>query len=64
MSNLEGTSRQGDPGRRHPPDKPSTQSNLKIQATRLQHELEDYQRRVDNIKMKLTAEMKVISTNY
>ena len=35
------------------------QSNLKIQATRLQHEIEDYQRRVDNIKMKLTAEMKV-----
>ena len=35
------------------------QSNLKIQATRIQHEIEDLQRRTENIKMKLTAEMKV-----
>ena len=35
------------------------QSNLKIQATRLQHQLEDLQRRIENIKMKLTTEMKV-----
>ena len=35
------------------------QSNLKIQATRMQHEIEDLQRRVENVKMKLTSEMKV-----
>lgn len=35
------------------------QNNLKIQATKVQHEIEDLQRRTENIKMKLTAEMKV-----
>ena len=30
-----------------------------MQATKLQHEIEDLQRRSDNIKMKLTSEMKV-----
>lgn len=35
------------------------QSNYKIQAARLVHELEDLRRRVENNKMKLTAEMKV-----
>jgi hypothetical protein len=35
------------------------QSNLKIQATKLQHEIEELQRRVESIKMKLTTEMKV-----
>jgi len=30
-----------------------------VQATRLQHEIEDIRRRVDHAKMKLTSEMKV-----
>ena len=40
------------------------QSNVKIQATRLQHEIEDLQRRVETIKMKLTAEMKVFCCSF
>ncbi len=36
------------------------QSNLKIAATKLQHEIEELQRRTENVKMKLTSEMKVI----
>lgn len=35
------------------------QNNFKVQATRLQHEVEDIRRRVDHAKMKLTSEMKV-----
>ena len=35
------------------------QNNFKIQATRLQHEIEDIRRRVEHAKMKLTGEMKV-----
>uniref|UniRef100_A0A1I8G1W5 SPATA1_C domain-containing protein n=1 Tax=Macrostomum lignano TaxID=282301 RepID=A0A1I8G1W5_9PLAT len=34
------------------------QLNLRIQATRMQHEIEELQRRVDDSKMKLTAEVK------
>ena len=30
-----------------------------IQCTRLQHEIDDLKRRVENAKMKLTAEIKV-----
>lgn len=37
----------------------SAQGNLKIQATRMQHDIEELQRRAENVKMKLTAEMKV-----
>ncbi|XP_021359597.1 spermatogenesis-associated protein 1-like isoform X3 [Mizuhopecten yessoensis] len=39
--------------------KPSLQSNYKIQAARLMHEIEDIRRRLENAKMKLTAEMKL-----
>ncbi|XP_074641747.1 uncharacterized protein LOC141899386 isoform X2 [Tubulanus polymorphus] len=39
--------------------KPSQAANLRIQATKLQHEVEEMQRRVDDSKMKLTAEVKV-----
>ncbi|PAA54586.1 hypothetical protein BOX15_Mlig024004g2 [Macrostomum lignano] len=35
------------------------QLNLRIQATRMQHEIEELQRRVDDSKMKLTAEVKL-----
>lgn len=35
------------------------QNNYKIQATRLTHEIDDLRRRLENAKMKLTAEMKV-----
>lgn len=35
------------------------QNNYKIQATRLTHEIDDMRRRLENAKMKLTAEMKV-----
>ncbi|XP_045157946.1 spermatogenesis-associated protein 1-like isoform X11 [Mercenaria mercenaria] len=34
-------------------------NSFKIQATRLQHEIEDIRRRVDHAKMKLTSEMKL-----
>ncbi|XP_052273459.1 uncharacterized protein LOC127873620 isoform X3 [Dreissena polymorpha] len=34
-------------------------NNFKVQATRLQHEIEDVRRRVDHAKMKLTSEMKL-----
>lgn len=37
----------------------SLQNNYKIQATRLTHEIDDMRRRLENAKMKLTAEMKV-----
>ncbi|XP_035824147.1 zinc finger CCCH domain-containing protein 13 [Aplysia californica] len=40
-------------------NKPSRKSNYVIQCTRLQHEIEDLQRRVENARMKLTAEMKL-----
>ncbi|WAR22739.1 hypothetical protein MAR_036408, partial [Mya arenaria] len=33
-------------------------NSFKVQATRLQHEIEDIRRRVDHSKMKLTSEMK------
>ncbi|XP_045157939.1 spermatogenesis-associated protein 1-like isoform X4 [Mercenaria mercenaria] len=39
--------------------KPSNKNSFKIQATRLQHEIEDIRRRVDHAKMKLTSEMKL-----
>ncbi|XP_074641749.1 uncharacterized protein LOC141899386 isoform X4 [Tubulanus polymorphus] len=39
--------------------KPSQAANLRIQATKLQHEVEEMQRRVDDSKMKLTAEVKL-----
>ncbi|XP_065923650.1 zinc finger CCCH domain-containing protein 13 isoform X6 [Magallana gigas] len=38
--------------------KPSQKNNYKIQATRLTHEIDDMRRRLENAKMKLTAEMK------
>ncbi|XP_064604919.1 spermatogenesis-associated protein 1-like isoform X2 [Liolophura sinensis] len=38
---------------------PSEKNNFKIQATKLQHEIEDLKRRAENAKMKLTAEMKL-----
>ncbi|CAG5115822.1 unnamed protein product, partial [Candidula unifasciata] len=34
-------------------------NNYVIQSTKLQHEIEDLQRRVENARMKLTAEMKL-----
>ncbi|GFO39926.1 spermatogenesis-associated protein 1, partial [Plakobranchus ocellatus] len=37
---------------------PSQKNNYIIQCTKLQHDIEDLQRRVANAKMKLTAEMK------
>ncbi|KAH9523704.1 hypothetical protein Btru_040693 [Bulinus truncatus] len=40
---------------------PSLKSNYIIQCTKLQHEIEDFKRRVENAKMKLTAEMKLRS---
>ncbi len=40
------------------------QNNLKIQATKLQHDIMDLERRTDNVKMKLTAEMKVCQTFF
>ncbi|CAI9742961.1 Hypothetical predicted protein [Octopus vulgaris] len=39
--------------------KPSEKNNILIQASRLKHETEDLQHRVDNAKMKLTAELKL-----
>ncbi|XP_034312292.2 uncharacterized protein DDB_G0283697 isoform X8 [Magallana gigas] len=39
--------------------KPSQKNNYKIQATRLTHEIDDMRRRLENAKMKLTAEMKL-----
>lgn len=39
------------------PQKPL--NNFKIQATRLQHEIEDLRRRVEHAKMKLTGEIKL-----
>ncbi|KAK0042066.1 zinc finger CCCH domain-containing protein 13 [Biomphalaria pfeifferi] len=38
---------------------PSPKSNYIIQCTKIQHEIEDLQRRVENARMKLTAEMKL-----
>ncbi|KAL8584612.1 hypothetical protein ACOMHN_002341 [Nucella lapillus] len=38
---------------------PSQRNNYIIQCTRLQHDIDDMKRRVENAKMKLTAEMKV-----
>ncbi|GFR95042.1 spermatogenesis-associated protein 1 [Elysia marginata] len=38
---------------------PSRKNNYVIQCTKLQHDIEDLQRRVSNAKMKLTAEMKL-----
>ncbi|CAL1531116.1 unnamed protein product [Lymnaea stagnalis] len=38
---------------------PSPKNNHIIQCTKLQHEIEDLQRRVENARMKLTAEMKL-----
>ena len=35
------------------------QSNYGIQCTKLQHDIDNVKRRVENAKMKLTAEMKV-----
>ncbi|KAK3777586.1 hypothetical protein RRG08_021704 [Elysia crispata] len=40
---------------------PSRKNNYIIQCTKLQHDIEDLQRRVANAKMKLTAEMKLRS---
>jgi len=54
MSSLEGM-KDGHTVGSHPSDT----GNLKVQATRYQHEIEDLQRRVENIKMKLTSEMKL-----
>ncbi|ELT88991.1 hypothetical protein CAPTEDRAFT_149845 [Capitella teleta] len=62
MSTMEGNSDGKTP--RHGGD-PSTaasnpkESNLKIQATKYQHELDELHRKVENIKMRLTAEMKL-----
>ncbi|GAB1607162.1 putative uncharacterized protein DDB_G0271606 [Argonauta hians] len=39
--------------------KPSERNNVFIQATRLRHDTDDLQRRVDHAKMKLTAELKL-----
>ncbi|XP_052774896.1 spermatogenesis-associated protein 1-like isoform X2 [Mya arenaria] len=39
--------------------KPGSKNSFKVQATRLQHEIEDIRRRVDHSKMKLTSEMKL-----
>ncbi|XP_046566987.1 uncharacterized protein LOC124275462 isoform X3 [Haliotis rubra] len=56
MSALEGPKekniRLGEP-------KPSLKNNYIILCTKLQHEIEDLRRRVENAKMKLTAEMKL-----
>lgn len=58
MSQLEGS--KGEPTPRGV-EKPSQASNMKIHATKLQHTIEELQRKVDNIKMKLAAEMKLRS---
>ncbi|KAL8625719.1 hypothetical protein ACOMHN_043994 [Nucella lapillus] len=40
-------------------NRPSQKNNYVIQCTRLQHDIEDLKRRIENAKMKLTAEMKL-----
>ncbi|XP_076462311.1 uncharacterized protein LOC143294738 isoform X4 [Babylonia areolata] len=40
-------------------NRPSQKNNYIIQCTRLQHNIDDLKRRVENAKMKLTAEMKL-----
>ncbi|KAK7490477.1 hypothetical protein BaRGS_00018263 [Batillaria attramentaria] len=39
--------------------RPSQRNNYVIQCTKLQHDIDDLRRRVENAKMKLTAEMKL-----
>ncbi|XP_076440654.1 spermatogenesis-associated protein 1-like isoform X4 [Babylonia areolata] len=39
--------------------RPSQKNNYVIQCTRLQHDIDDLKRRIENAKMKLTAEMKL-----
>ncbi|XP_076440651.1 uncharacterized protein LOC143280051 isoform X2 [Babylonia areolata] len=39
--------------------RPSQKNNYVIQCTRLQHDIDDLKRRIENAKMKLTAEMKI-----
>ncbi|KAL4236525.1 spermatogenesis-associated C-terminus [Mactra antiquata] len=51
LNELKPANKVGSPGR--------PLNNFKIQATRLQHEIEDIRRRVDHAKMKLTSEMKL-----
>ncbi|XP_060554017.1 spermatogenesis-associated protein 1-like isoform X5 [Ruditapes philippinarum] len=50
LNDIKPSNKVGSPGR--------PVNNFKIQATRLQHEIEDVRRRVDHAKMKLTSEMK------
>ncbi|XP_056019195.1 spermatogenesis-associated protein 1-like isoform X22 [Ostrea edulis] len=57
MNTLEGPSK--DKSTKHGDLKPSQKNNYKIQATRLTHEIDDMRRRLENAKMKLTAEMKL-----
>ncbi|XP_013390050.1 spermatogenesis-associated protein 1 isoform X2 [Lingula anatina] len=57
MSQLEGTKDARHDGKA--PGLPSQKNNYKIQATRLHHETEELRRKVENAKMKLTAEMKL-----
>lgn len=51
LNDIKPSNKVGSPGR--------PVNNFKIQATRLQHEIEDIRRRVDHAKMKLTSEMKL-----
>ncbi|XP_060554014.1 spermatogenesis-associated protein 1-like isoform X2 [Ruditapes philippinarum] len=51
LNDIKPSNKVGSPGR--------PVNNFKIQATRLQHEIEDVRRRVDHAKMKLTSEMKL-----
>ena len=51
---LEGSKEDG-----MPHEKPSSFNNLKLQATKTSHEITDLQRRVENVKMKLTGEIKL-----
>jgi len=37
---------------------PSEKTNLRMQLAKLQHEVEELRRRIEELKMKLTAEMK------
>ncbi|XP_078316588.1 spermatogenesis-associated protein 1-like isoform X10 [Crassostrea virginica] len=57
MNTLEGPSKEK--STRTGDLKPSQKNNYKIQATRLTHEIDDMRRRLENAKMKLTAEMKL-----
>ncbi|CAD5120055.1 DgyrCDS8637 [Dimorphilus gyrociliatus] len=56
MIQMEGREKDG---RKLNLDKPSEHMNLRLQATRTQHFIDDLHRKIENIKMKLTAEMKL-----